>query len=159
MEDNSKFKIETATPRTLLNLLVGILLFLCLLYSLVVYGLFEYPLPWKVVDPTDPRFNVSNLHFTDYKDRTELGAAMRELFPPGTSKAIVDDTLAKADVTSVKVSAGPKGPQNVYHYSYRNLRSLVLEIISLRPAGDSSWKIGVQYDENDTVVQIVGIGS
>lgn len=52
--------------------------------------------PFKVTDPTDPRFDPDKFSFRDYNGRHETIDAFRKLFPPGTPKGFVDRVLVEA---------------------------------------------------------------
>lgn len=52
--------------------------------------------PFKITDPSDPRFNPDKFKFSDYKSRDDLIHVYRTTFPVGTSKAFVDRVLIKS---------------------------------------------------------------
>jgi hypothetical protein len=70
-----------------------VLVFQAVILSILFY--FYQPYPFKVTDPTDPRFNPDRFRFSDYGPG-ELKPAFRILFPIGTSKEFVERVLIKA---------------------------------------------------------------
>ena len=117
------------------------------------------PVPWKITDPTHPRFNSENFLFTDYNNSTDLGAAVRAMFPVGTDKSVIDAAMKRAGVRIDKYTPGRTeiGDKNLYYYRQRNWRSVVLEFLTMTPVNEFSWNVGIYYDDRDRVTKIVGI--
>jgi hypothetical protein len=141
------------------SFLSGITFTLLSISAFVWYGLFAFPLPWKVTDPTDPRFDPGKFRFTDYSDGTKLDAALETMFPVGTSKEIVDAALSKAGarVTAHKPANNEPIRGNLFYYSYWNLRATVIDQMLLTPAHDNAWEAAIYYDQDNRVKRIVGI--
>lgn len=52
--------------------------------------------PFKVTDPSDPKFNPDKFSFNDYKTHEELRDAFRKLFPVGTDREFIERVLVNA---------------------------------------------------------------
>lgn len=139
--------------------LAGAITVLLILAAIIWYGVFAYPLPWKVIDPTDPRFDPQSFRFTDYDTGRELGEALRAMFPVGTSKEQIDALLSRSGVhiRPYTPAKREKTPPNLYYYSYSNWRSYILDRLLVMPADDNAWEAAVYFDENNKISKIVGI--
>jgi hypothetical protein len=84
-----------------------------LLVVVFLGGFMAFGNPFKVTDPSDPRFNPDKFSFSDYKSREELADAFRVLFPVGTPKEFVDRVLIKAVVGE---PTQDKNLKNVWFY-------------------------------------------
>lgn len=73
-------------------------LWLVLLAIIIAVGAywFWYAAPFKVKDPSDPRFNPDKFAFRDYGTQIEMISAFQVLFPIGTDKSVVDHVLLEA---------------------------------------------------------------
>lgn len=71
------------------KIVTGIILLGCCFIVLVAFN------PFKVTDPSDPKFNPDKFSFKDYKGE-EVYGSFRKLFPVGTSKEFVERILVKA---------------------------------------------------------------
>lgn len=125
----------------------------------VWYVLFAFPVPWKVTDPDDPRFEATQFRFTDYDNSTELGEALRAIIPVGMPKDQVDQILSKAgaQVRPYIPGRNAKNPPNLFYYAYGNYRSIFFDVLYMTPFGDNAWKAGIYYDQYNNVQKIVGI--
>lgn len=141
------------------SFIAGAVSTLLCLAAIIWYGVFAFPLPWKITDPHDPRFNPQNFQFTDYSNSRELSEVLRVMFPVGTEKEVVDRALSRAGATIRKYTPAKneKIPKNLYYYSYRNFRSVIGSFLAVTTLDDSAWKVGIYYDENETVTSTVGI--
>lgn len=87
-------------------------LWLVLLAIVIAVGAywFWYEAPFKVKDPSDPRFNPDKFAYRDYYDEGEMriSEAYKILFPRGTPKAFVDRVLVQAGGASVSCFDKPK---------------------------------------------------
>ncbi len=63
--------------------------------------------PFKVVDPTDPRFDPVKFSFSDYKTKEELRSAFLKLFPLGTDSSFVDNVLIEVGGAKAGISDDP----------------------------------------------------
>jgi hypothetical protein len=63
---------------------------------LIIAGALFIYRPFKVTDPSDPRFNPDSFSFSDYASGDELDDAFRQIFPIGTPKSFVDQVLVDA---------------------------------------------------------------
>ncbi len=141
--------------------LAGAVTTLLILAAIIWYGVFAYPLPWKVTDPTDPRFNPQNFRFTDYENSRELGEALRAIFPLGTEKEIVDLALGKAGASVPNKGYTKPNVANNYTfflYNYRNPRSEYLEYITMTSQGEFSWRVTAAFDDDGRLKEIRAIG-
>ena len=82
----------------------------------------------KVTDPSNPAFNPDHFNFSDYKDRNELIAVYKKLFPVGTPKETVDRVL----VTAGKARCGQD-------QTYKNLW------ICQQPRSFKNWDVGPNF--------------
>lgn len=66
-----------------------------------------YAAPFKVKDPSDPKFNPDKFAFRDYYDEGEISIreAYRRLFPIGVSKEFVSRVLVNAGGTKINCTA------------------------------------------------------
>jgi|GEM_PF-3200295 len=106
-------------------------LWLVLLAIVIAVGAywFWYEAPFKVKDPSDPRFNPDRFSFRDYKTQSEMKRAFSSLFPVGSSKSYVDSVLLGAGKGRlVKVydfsECGPQYSRAVYTEPTNYLRSI-----------------------------------
>lgn len=71
--------------------------------------------PFKVTDPSDPRFNPDKFRFSDYSyDDDSLRDAFRKLFPIGTPKEYVDRVLV--DAGNARMSQDPTYDELYLYY-------------------------------------------
>ena len=125
--------------------------------------------PFKVTDPTSPKFDVSELRLVDYKDEQSLNAALESLLIKGMSKADVDALLvgkARAYSTldrhfttelestvyyrkgrDTKTGRGPNGYVVCYYSPDKewNEKAAFLSV--------PGWAVWVHFDLNDTLVR------
>ncbi len=137
----------------------GSLATLCVLAALVWYVVLEYPAPWKIIDPADPRFDPMKFEFTDYGPNTELQKTLNTLFPPGTEKTYVDKILGNIGGARIEKVTG-KNPykdnpsDQEYYCEYRTIRSMVGDYLSHMPEGEFAWKVLLTYDEDNKLKKI-----
>lgn len=135
---------------------------LLIIAATVWYGIFAFPLPWKVIDTASPRFRIEQFRLTDYPNANALGTALNSLFPVGTSKEKVDAVLVRAGahIKPLMPAKTQKPPfPNAYYYTHRNWRSILGEIVMMAPSRDEfAWKALIYFDQNNDVKKIVAIG-
>ena len=71
--------------------------------------------PFKVTDPNDARFDPDQFSFYDYDNYTERRAALKKVFPVGTSKEDVDKILLEQDGANF----GSTNSRQVISYLYK----------------------------------------
>lgn len=111
--------------RGVYSFLSGALSTLFFLWAFVWYGVLAYPVPWKVTEPTDPRFDPLAFRFSDYSP-SYLPEVQPCLFPAGTPKSYVDHILVEIGGASVKKDAFlpsyERSHPNMYTYTYSRFR-------------------------------------
>lgn len=137
----------------------GVATTLLTLAAIIWFGAFAYPLPWKVIDPADPRFDIRTFRFTDYADSKDLAEVVRHLIPPGTPKDEVDKLLIRAGAHIEPYIPGRNAtnPPNLYYYTDWNLRTIFFGLRYMMSFEDIAWTLGVYFDDQDRLVKIVGI--
>lgn len=143
----------------LYGFLGGIIFATSVLSVITWYGVLAYPLPWKVTNPAEQGFEISEFRFSDYSSDNDLILALRIMFPAGTEKSNVDLILVdKAGARIRKNKRLPASPippnDTMYYYTYRSIRSVVLDIVSMMPEGEFTWKVSIIYDEDDRIKSI-----
>ncbi len=122
---------------------------LCVLAGLIWYVVLDFPPPWKVTDPADPRFDPMKFEFADY-DGAGLGHALACLFPAGTPKDDVDKILVETG--HARIMQDKNNPHTVY-YSYNLLRKKLAPLIFPIPSSNLPATIyfPITFDENQRV--------
>jgi hypothetical protein len=139
--------------------LLGSAATLCVLAALIWYVVLDFPPPWKITDPSDPRFDVTKFEFDDYTSDIALSKALRILFPIGTDKSDVDRVLGDMGRAKISKVTG-KNPyrddpsEQEYYCEYRSLRSFISDYFSGMPEGEFTWKVLVTYDQNNKLKKI-----
>lgn len=138
--------------RGVYSFLLGALSTLLFLAAFIWYGVLAYPVPWKVIDPTDPRFDPLEFRFSDYSP-SYLLEVQPCLFPAGTPKSYVDHILVEIGGASVKKDDLRKHPEyyhpNMYKYTYSRFRdrlrhayfSMLSDKLYIRVRYDSENKV------------------
>lgn len=104
--------------------------------------------PFKVTDPSDPRFDPMKFRFEDY-DRTGLHRALSKLLPVGTPESKVDSLLLNgANATKVDSSVYHA---NTYTYSKHITGAWFRELITLHPY--AGYAVIVEYDHNNNLTK------
>jgi len=108
------------------SFLSGALSTLFFLWAFIWYGVLAYPVPWKVIDPTDPRFDPLAFRFSDYDSGFQSGQVYACLFPKGTDKSYVDRILV--DIGNAITQKNMVKNKDYYHpneykYTYSTPRS------------------------------------
>lgn len=124
--------------------------------AIIWYGVLAYPLPWKVTDPRDPRFDINQFRFSDYSKDADLYDALKFIIKDGkTTKHQVDALLskiAKADVKQYfKLRPTDSSDDIKFYYTYRNIRSILLEHLTMMPEGEFTWEVFIVFDKNEKV--------
>lgn len=101
--------------------------------------------PFKVTNPSNPRFEAANFKFEDYSISSELAAALRKIIPINSSKNEVDAILVE-HLGAVVVSSSEK---NKYAYRYTSR-------ILTRLYAPFDWIIVAQYS-SDMKLQTMGV--
>jgi hypothetical protein len=115
--------------------------------------------PFKVTDPSDPRFDPMKFDFNDYRNHKEMAEVLRVLFPVGTPMERVDEIL-------VGVGGGRKWEREEIHggFSVRkmidmeSLNKASTKIVSYSHDGKNPkflWQIFTFYDENLQIIQFI----
>lgn len=128
--------------------------------ALLWYGVFAFPLPWKVTDPTDPRFDKQNFTVTDYGSQDEFDDALEAMFPIGTKREAVDAAMEKAGarIKPYKPAKHETSPPNLYYYEFWNLRSLWYSLLTMTSDDEFTWRAAIYFDEEDRVERVVAMG-
>ncbi len=108
-----------------------------------------YAAPFKVKDPSDPKFNPDKFAFRDYNSKDELTNVFRVLFPLGTGKEKVDKILVKSGRATAIVNKNTVKEGEVY-INYNEPSDLFR---SLKGTGHN-----FVYDSNNELVQIYAYG-
>ncbi len=74
--------------RGVYSFLLGALSTLLFLWAFIWYGILAYPVPWKVIDPTDSRFDVTKFRLTDYQGSVPTYIVKAALFPSSLEDTI-----------------------------------------------------------------------
>lgn len=131
---------------------------LCVLAALIWYVFLDFPLPWKITDPSDPRFDPMKFEFTDYVGDDELQRVLDIMFSIGTEKSEVENFLMKIGKAKGIKYQGPdkfiEQSDERYYYTYRHLRGVIFEIIFMVPENEFTWKISVVYDHNNKLKKL-----
>ncbi len=131
---------------------------LCVLAALIWYVVLDFPLPWKITNPSDPRFDPMKFEFTDYGPN-EIRNILPVMFPVGTNKSEVDKVFKEIKF----IRAGKVAPykhneekrnNEEYYYEYRPLRSFVLERFAFVPEGEFTYKVYFSYDFEGNLLRI-----
>lgn len=135
-------------------------------YLFTAYVIFDYPPPWKVINPEHPRFDPMVFQWPDYTSRKELGHALRTMFPPGTDKADVDKILV--EVGGGKGVLVKNKPPNIGDptdqlgiYSYNQVPRRFLAKLALIPMSDHipSHRISIIFDASLKLKRIIVVTS
>lgn len=139
--------------RGIYSFLSGALSTLLFLAAFLWYGILAYPVPWKVIDPTDPRFDPLEFRFSDYDSPSYLSEVQPCLFPAGTPKSYVDHILVEIGGASVKKDELPQSHEyyhpNMYTYTYSNLRDRLRHFLFSLMSDDGYME--VRYDSENKV--------
>lgn len=130
--------------------------------------------PFKVIEPTDPRFKVENFRFEDYPGIPPLTDALRTLLPVGTSRETVEKMLIQAGDAKLDhiLSAEQINKNNkaVIKEFPEHARSMVKPVKDYYIYGRKAkylypvlmpryWAVGVQYDDNNKLSLLALNGS
>ncbi len=131
----------------------GIISTLLVLIAIIWYGVFAYPLPWKVIDPTDPRFDPMEFRFTDYESGVKEAAFYSCLFPAGTEKTYIDKILVDAGKARVKARKSKdyyaESPEDkTFYYTFRSLGAAITEQLLPVPQGEFTLTLSLIYDKD-----------
>jgi hypothetical protein len=132
----------------------GIISTLLVIVAILWYGVFAHPLPWKVTDPRDPRFDPMEFRFTDYKSREEEETVFYSCFlSKGTEKAFVDKILVDAGGARVKEHKSKyftsKYPEHrEFSYTFRSLGAAITEPFFPVPQGEFNIRFSIMYDKD-----------
>ncbi|MCB1558099.1 MAG: hypothetical protein KDJ50_04175 [Alphaproteobacteria bacterium] len=118
--------------------------------------------PFKVTDPSDPKFNPDKFKFEDYPGIPLMTDALKKLFPVGTPKEFVEKILV--DVGGARLENILTAEQiEKKNKSWKGF-SPELECALIKPVRDyyiygkvpdyilptkRNWAVGVQYDEDN----------
>jgi hypothetical protein len=121
------------------------------LFLLLKYFLFAYPLPWKIVHPKHPSFNINLFKISDYQENNQqLANALNCLFPVGTPKADVDKIMvgiAGAEVyPNIKSNKKLVG-ENEYLYMYSSAKIKFFH--KYYPINNVYKILVIKYDKNN----------
>lgn len=140
--------------------LLGIFITVFSIYCVAWYSIFEAPVPWKIVDASDPRFDPHNFRLTDYSSKKELKHTLDILFPAGTDKTYVDEILHTAGgalVLEYKSTHPVYRDRIVFDYIYQNYpRRFFRDILPIPPLPDdlASQHIRIAYDQDLKVQKV-----
>ena len=131
--------------------------------------------PFKVTDPSDPRFDPTRFNFNDYRSNNELLKALKILLPIGTSKKEAETLLV--DIAGVKhpnvipkekdltyTLSGYDGIANSEHDSYKkkiqNAHINADQTVMYQKSKNSTWEpatwnIYVFYDSESKIMQVM----
>lgn len=132
---------------------------LLILVATLWYGILAYPLPWKVTDAENSKFDTLTFKFTDYDSDLALFKTLNKLLPVGTSKRDVDRILGSVGGAKISKFLGKDffikgGADQRYYYEYRNIRSVLIEAIFMLPEGEASWKVSIVFDKNEKLLTL-----
>lgn len=68
-----------------------------MLAAVFLYGVLAFPLPWKVIDPADPRFDVTKFRLTDYQSSVPTYIVKATLFPSSFKVEDVAEYISESD--------------------------------------------------------------
>lgn len=143
--------------------LFGVTSTLLTVAAIIWYGVLAYPLPWKVTDPRDPRFDINQFRFSDYSRDADLYDALKFIIKSGkTTKHQVDILLgeiAKADTEQYfsKPRPADNSGDTKFYYKFRSIRSVLLEYLTMTPEGEFTWEVFIVFDKNGKVKEITVI--
>jgi hypothetical protein len=100
--------------------------------------------PFKVTDPSDPKFNPDKFRFEDYPGIPQMTEALKKLFPVGTPKEFVERVLVKAGGAEAKDNPEADKSSTRIQYYYESWYQF---------KGGSA--INVSFDSNSTVSQVL----
>lgn len=145
---------------------ICIILVLCSIFSFIRYGVFEAPLPWKVTDTSDARFNPEKFRLTDYGSDSQFQKSLSILFPVGTEKSYVDRISVDVGGATVEkfVPKHPMYHDNIYFdYGYHNkARWTVRNSIPFIPPLSPDWPshfFRVEYDKDLNVKKVTSLSA
>ncbi|MFA5989467.1 MAG: hypothetical protein WC803_07670 [Sphingomonas sp.] len=116
-----------------------------LFVALVVFSTAACSNPFKITDPSDPKFDPDHFSFDDYRGINKLAEAYAKLFPIGTPKSFVDRVLINAGES---ISEQDKTFPEVWHYWHKK---------TLRNFDGPPQDVFI-FDEKDTLVNIHPLG-
>lgn len=141
------------------------LLALFFIFSFLWHGVFEAPLPWKVTDTSDSRFNPEKFRLTDYGGKVNFQKNLEILFPVGTEKSYVDRISVDIGKAATK-EFSPKHPMyhdNIYFdYGYHNQARWYLWRYIPVPHAPDDWPshlFRVEYDTNLRVKKVTSLSA
>lgn len=119
-------------------------------------GIFYVTPSWKVVDPSDTRFDPFQLDFRDYmspeyKTFNDRCRVVQTVIPNGMSEEIVDKIL----VGSAKSWVISETESKKEYLNHRASNAFALFIGSLLPIAYGGRSILVQYDKNRNVENVM----
>lgn len=106
--------------------------------------------PFKIIDPTNPKFEPTNFRFEDYPGYPYMRYAIGQIISPGMDRTRVEDILVKSGHAKTELygeqpsSPESTGPEKVILYIHPR------GILSER----GSWIIEIKYDTDDRVESI-----
>lgn len=112
--------------------------------------------PFKVTDPSDPRFDPTKFSFEDYKTEEEFQEALIKLFPIGTSRSKVDEIL----LSYAQTCHSNEIPGNKISLSnnrkplekWNNSNFFIEYMNPQKPNSDRVWIIAVLFDGKERKV-------
>jgi hypothetical protein len=116
--------------------------------ALLLGGFMVLANPFKVTDPSDPRFDPMQFRFEDYSDEKKFQEVLDILFPQGTKRSRVEEILIDHAGLQAGYSEGNSGH---YFVSYISLGK-TLDNLGIFDAGLQQAQF--KYDSNDMVVSI-----
>ncbi len=81
--------------RGIYGFLAGWVSAILMLAAVFWYGILAFPLPWKVIDPADPRFDVTKFRLTDYQHSVPTYIVKEALFPSSFEVEDVAEYIAE----------------------------------------------------------------
>lgn len=139
-------------------------LWLVLLAIIIAVGAywFWYAAPFKVKDPSDPRFKKESFRFIDYKSRKDLDAALDLLIPVGATKTEVEKLIV--DIGGAESEGVSKYSKGFYLYRYRPWNLFLYELWHLTNCADYIVNVCYEGDNLKLLVSTVpcmdiGIGN
>jgi YD repeat-containing protein len=135
---------------------------LTIAWSIFFYGLLEFPLPWKTLDPNDPSFKVERFRPTDYGltmgwigQKKYTPYFLNDVFPPGTKKEYVDQILVDQAGMSIYPIRTEKVDQKAFRYNYTNhFRSYIMAFTTMTRPDGYDWTYIATYDAQGRLIEI-----
>ena len=109
--------------------------------------------PMKVIDPSDPMFDVKKFNFSDYKTHNELRDVFSKIFAPDTPKAYVDQVLV--EFGGAEISTAYEALETFPKYIYISYAEPVNFLRSIKKPAHHNFI----YDGNDRLINIKPFGA